>query len=314
MQFYDSLSALASAAIPADFVCIDTETANSTRSSLCAVGVALVRDGAVVAGTAELVDPQCEFNPFNTRVNGIDEAAVAGAQNLPMVWDDLTALCSGRTLAFHNATFDVGVLRSSAANYELPGFDAEVTCTMRLARRVWPTYPSYGLAVLCGELGIDLDHHQAGSDAAGCAEIALRLVEAVGATQLDELHAQLEMRPGLLGVDSFTPVWTTSTKLASLGPDPSANPDSPLYDTTVCFTGTLLSMIRRDAAELVSTSGGTFVNNMSKKVNLLVVGDADYIEFADGHRTGKLAKAAQLRADGEGPEIVREADFFRMIG
>lgn len=297
-----------------DFIGIDTETANSSRSSLCSIGIAVVADGQVVSEAEQVIDPECEFALFNTKVHGIDANLVAGAPTLPQVWGEVMRTCEGQRLIFHNAAFDMGVLRASAARYELPGFTGTVTCTMRLARRVWPTVPGYGLGVLAPRLGIDFDHHQAGSDASACAAVALAMIKDQGCTDLDSLHLALDSTPGRVSNEAFVGMTVpTQGSLANRAADPGANPDSPLHGLTVCFTGTLLAMIRRDAADLVCESGGEFVVNMSKKVDLLVVGDGDYIAFADGHQTGKLTKAAKLRADGEGPEIVREAEFFHLL-
>jgi len=315
MHRYMDMAELAAVAPKGDFVCVDTETANETRASLCAVGVAVVSDGRVVASAAELIDPRCGFNPFNTAVNGIDERAVVGARTLDEVWGDLVTLCNGQTLVCHNAAFDVSVLRASAAAVGIAGFDAEVSCTMRLARRVWPQCASYGLAYLSRELEIPLDHHEAGSDAEACGWVAVRLLEDAGAANIAELHAQVGMRAGRLSADSFAPisVRSSSTKLGRKDAAPDADTGSALFGKTVCFTGAMVAMERREAAELVTSAGATFVNTMSKNVDLLVVGDADFLSFADGRRTGKLQRAAELREGGQGPEIVREADFLRML-
>ena len=297
-----------------DFVGIDTETANSSRSSLCSIGIAVVADGEVVAEAEQTIDPECDFAFFNTKVHGLDTDSVAGAPTLPQVWDNIARICDGQRLIFHNAAFDMGVLRASAARYGLPGFTGSVTCTMRLARRVWPTVPGYGLGVLAPRLGIAFDHHQAGSDAWACASVALAMIKDQGCVDLDSLHLTLDSTPGRVTNEAFVGMSVASRgSLGNRAADPGADPDSPLHGLTVCFTGTLLAMIRRDAADLVCESGGDFVANMSKKVDLLVVGDGDYIAFADGHQTGKLTKAAKLRADGEGPEIVREAEFFHLL-
>jgi len=315
MQTYTNLTALAAASPAGDVVCVDTEPANETRSSLCAIGVTVLNGGEPVAAAAELIGPRCSFNPFNTMINGISADTVAGARTLAEAWDDVATICASRLVVCHNAEFDISVLRSSAATHGLVGFPCEVTCTMRLARRVWPNKASYGLKYLSNDLGIPLDHHQAGSDALACAWIAVNLLRDSDAADFPTLHKQLEMCPGVLAADPFTPIWvaTTNRKLANREPDPDADENHPLYGLVICFTGALLSMIRNDAAELVTTAGAEFVNTMSRRVDLLVVGDADFLSFADGHQTGKLAKAAKLREKGEGPEIVREADFFRMF-
>lgn len=301
-----------------DFVSIDTETANQTRSSLCAIGVALVSGGEVVAAAKEVVNPECDFSVFNTRVHGIDAGSVAGAPLLTDLWGSIAEICSGRHLAFHNAAFDVGVIRSTSARYGLSGFPASVTCTYRLARRVWPTAAGYGLGVLAPMLQIPLTHHDPESDATACALVALAMIREANTLTLEQLYASLGSTPGQLTIDSFTsaafPASAGTPSLTKQTADLGADESSPLYGLAVCFTGALLSMPRKDARDLACSAGADFVNSMSAKVDLLVVGDADFLQFADGHQTAKLEKAARIRAKGEkGPEIVREADFLQML-
>lgn len=69
-----------------DFITVDFETANSTRGSACAVGVAVVSGGEVVAEGSTLIDPECEFDAYCTAVNGLDERDVKGAPTLPQIW------------------------------------------------------------------------------------------------------------------------------------------------------------------------------------------------------------------------------------
>ena len=52
---------------------------------------------------------------------------------------------------------------------ELP--DAPYFCTVKLSRKVYPYLKHHRLNDVCDYMGIQLDHHDAGSDARGCALI-----------------------------------------------------------------------------------------------------------------------------------------------
>jgi DNA polymerase-3 subunit epsilon len=187
-----------------------------------------------------------------------------------------------------------------------------VLCSWRLARRVWSDYPAFGLSYLSGELGLDLDHHEAGSDAAACAAVVLAAQRYSGASDLNDLRSLLDMPLGSLSADSFVGVGTSGTVLNNEG-DRDADPNHPLYGLTLCFTGAMYSMTRREAAELITDVGADFKNSVSTKIDLLVVGDADFVQFADGHQTGKMKRAAKLKSDGEDIEIVTERDFLALL-
>ncbi len=61
------------------------------------------------------------------------------------------------------------------------------------------------------------------------------------------------------------------------------------------------------------TVGGNFRNSVSKKLDYLVIGDADFVQFADGWMTGKLRKTTELVAEGEAIEIIPERQFLELL-
>jgi DNA polymerase-3 subunit epsilon len=157
----------------------------------------------------------------------------------------------------HVATFDLGVLRQAVARYELPGIDMAATCSWRLARRTWPTFPAYGLSFLSTELGLNLDHHEAGSDAAASAGVVLAAMKEVGASSLDDMFDKFGMRPGRLTADSFVGVSAYGDDLRNMAGAEDADPDHPLYERCICFTGAMFSMTRGEAAERIVEFGAT---------------------------------------------------------
>ena len=55
-----------------NFAAIDFETANEQRTSVCSVGVVIVRDGEVVDNYYSLIRPEPEYYTYwNTRVHGL---------------------------------------------------------------------------------------------------------------------------------------------------------------------------------------------------------------------------------------------------
>lgn len=308
------MAPLPSAATKADFVALDFETANSSRSSACAVGLAVVRDGRVVEHGSTLINPEADFDGYNIAITGIGPKDVIDAPTFCEVWPQLSELLSGQVVAAHVATFDLGVLRQSVARYELPGIDAGAVCSWRLARRVWTEYPSFGLAYLSGALGLDLDHHEAGSDAAACAGVVLAAIRASEAISLDDMCERNGFLLGSLDPSSFIGLNSIAlSSLRNLEGAKDANPDHPLYGRQICFTGAMYSMTRREAAARIVEFGADFKGNVSAKVDMLVIGDADFVQFADGMQTGKMKRAAELKADGHDIEVMAERDFLSML-
>ena len=295
-----------------DFVAIDFETANSSRTSACAVGVALVRDGRVIDAGSTLINPDAEFSDYNIAVNHIHPADDADAPEFADIWPQLAELLDGQTIAAHVASFDIGVVRSSVARDELDGIDATAVCSWRLSKVVWPDLPAYGLGYVGKHLGIEFDHHNAGEDAGASANVILHAERKNKVGSVRGLCDRLGMTLGTLDPSSFTAL-DLSQALGNVDGDADADPNHPLYGQCLCFTGAMFSMQRKEAAERITVFGADFKNSMSAKVDILVIGDADFVAFADGHQTGKLKRAAQLEADGDEVEIISEKDFLALL-
>ena len=82
-----------------DFAAIDFETANFERSSVCAVGVVIVRGGKVVDQYYSLIRPEPEYYTYRcTQVHGLTEADTRCAPNFPEVWASIEPKIHGLPL------------------------------------------------------------------------------------------------------------------------------------------------------------------------------------------------------------------------
>ena len=70
-----------------DFAAIDFETANQYRSSVCSVGVVIVRNGEVAEKFYSLIYPRPDFFTYlTTQVHGLTMLDVEDARPLSDVW------------------------------------------------------------------------------------------------------------------------------------------------------------------------------------------------------------------------------------
>lgn len=161
-----------------DFAAIDFETANRETSSVCSVGVVVVRHGEVTDRIYRLIRPVPEYySRFHTQVHGLTLQDTAEAPPFPEVWRDIAPRIAGLTLVAHNSPFDEGCLRAVFAAYGLPYPGYVFRCTCRASRRFFGrSLPNHRLATVAARCGFDLTHHHhALADAEACAHIA-RLV------------------------------------------------------------------------------------------------------------------------------------------
>lgn len=156
---------------------IDFETANYSRASACALGVAVIEDGTVTVRAETLIKPPEACGWFRDdfiRIHGITPDDVRDAPAFDVVFEAFRPHLDGAVLAAHKASFDMGVLGALLGCYGIP-YACESLCTLQLARTAWPGLSAYNLAAVAAHLGVALDHHRAGSDAYAAARILLAL-------------------------------------------------------------------------------------------------------------------------------------------
>ena len=131
-----------------DFTAIDFETANMEPSSVCSMGLVVVRGGEVVDRFYSLIRPEPEYYCYwNTRVHGLTR-------------------------------FDERCLRAVFRTYCMDYPDYTFLCTCIASRRVFGReLPNHQLQTVAARCGYDLTrHHHALADAEACAAIALRIL------------------------------------------------------------------------------------------------------------------------------------------
>jgi DNA polymerase-3 subunit epsilon len=158
-----------------NFAAIDFETANFHMTSVCSVGIVVVRNGVVVDKFYELIRPAPNFYNFrNTQIHGLSVSDTASADLFPAVWARANALIADLPLVAHNSPFDQGCLRAAHLHYGMSYPDYTFACTCRLARRAFPGLVNHKLHTVAAHVGFDLrNHHHALADAEACAAIAM---------------------------------------------------------------------------------------------------------------------------------------------
>ena len=162
-----------------DFAAIDFETANEWPSSVCSVGIVIVRGGEIVDRFYSLIHPEPEYYQwFCRQVHGLGPEDTEDAPVFPDVWEKIEPLIEGLPLVAHNARFDEGCLRQVFRVYRMDYPDYELHDTLAASRRYYGRLlPNHQLHTVAAACGYDLtNHHHALADAEACAYIALKLL------------------------------------------------------------------------------------------------------------------------------------------
>jgi DNA polymerase-3 subunit epsilon len=164
-----------------DFVVIDVETANADVSSICQVGIATFRDGALADTWVSLVNPEDYFSPFNISIHGIDEDRVGDAPTWERVFPQVASLLQGRIVVSHTP-FDRLALARACDRYSLARCECTWLDSARVVRRAWPQFSrsGYGLSNVAAYFGIDYQAHDALEDARCAGLLLLRAVDETG--------------------------------------------------------------------------------------------------------------------------------------
>ncbi len=162
-----------------DFAAIDFETANEQRSSVCSVGVVVVRNGEITDSFYSLIHPEPDYYTYwTTRVHGLCSADTENAPVFSEVWKQVAPKIEGLPLVAHNKAFDESCLKAVFRTYQLDYPDYQFYCTLQMSRRIWKGLPNYQLHTVAAYCGYDLTrHHHALADAEACAHIALTLFD-----------------------------------------------------------------------------------------------------------------------------------------
>ena len=162
-----------------DFAAIDFETANEQPSSVCSVGVVIVRGGVVVDSFYSLIHPEPEyFRWFCQRVHGLGPCDTDDAPVFPYVWEKIAPLIEGLPLVAHNARFDEACLKAVHRVYQMDYPDYPFYDTLLASRRHFGCcLPNHQLQTVAAACNYKLQHHHhALADAEACAAIAMKLL------------------------------------------------------------------------------------------------------------------------------------------
>jgi len=147
------------------FTAIDFETASYPRWSICQTGIVRVVDGVITERRSWFNKPPKNYywKQFSD-IHGMTAATTAVSPTFNLIWPEIEPYVTGQQVVAHNGHgFDFHCIRAVLEYYALPPVQFSGHCTYRLLRN--------NLAALCREHDIELNHHDALSDALACAQL-----------------------------------------------------------------------------------------------------------------------------------------------
>jgi DNA polymerase-3 subunit epsilon len=160
-----------------NFTAIDFETATGKRDSACAVGIVTVENGSITEEYYSLIQPPGNaYFGMNIAVHGIRPHDTLNAPTFSELYPEIRKRLQDSIIVAHNEVFDRSVLKRTMEYYDLHygelGLADRWECTMRIYKA--KGFVPYKLNSCCARLSIPLNHHEALSDAIGCAKLYLQ--------------------------------------------------------------------------------------------------------------------------------------------
>lgn len=312
---------------PNEYVVIDIETTGlDTRfDSIIEVSAIRYKDGVEVERFAELSKPSSYdivfeedlstekdylFNgseyfkyvdDFITELTGITNEMLSKARDEEEVLKDFYNFIGKDILVGHNVNFDINFLYDAL----LPlGFELnnDYIDTLRLARWVNPELSHHRQSDMANLYKITVEQsHRAEADCFVCNQVFIKLIEDMNKKGLSFEDFKKSKSHKILDPNSIT-----SDK-------EEFDTTHPIYGKSVCFTGTLEKMQRKDALQIVADFGGIPTDSVTKTTNFLILGNNDYCKTIKDGKSSKHKKAENLILKGADLQILSENAFYEMI-
>lgn len=288
-----------------DFTVIDVETTGyfSGYDEIIEFSGVKVRNGKIVDSFSTLVNPTREIDEFISGLTGITNEMLETAPNMNDVIDKIVDFIGDDIIVGHNVSFDVNFIYDTLLEYRSQYLKNDFLDTLRLSRKLFKDLDNHQLCTLAHAFNKKyFPSHRGMNDCLATYELIQYIYKYLDDNEL-ELKSLFKRKYNSKRLDLKSIVVNVD----------EIDEDNPLFGLSVCFTGTLNKMVRKDALQLVANLGGKPMDSVTKETNLLVLGDVDYKNSKDDKKSNKYKKAEALILKGFDLKIISESTFLDMI-
>ena len=301
-----------------NYVVVDIETTgfNHSNDRIIEIAAAKYEYGQLSAKFQALVNPGMLLPADIVQLTGITQAEVDGAPMLEDISADFLAFIGTLPLVGHNAvSFDIPFL-SSQLQVDILN---TVVDTLPMARGAFPRLPRFGLEYLKSVFEFDFGPaHRAMADVETTNALLWaclapnryeqKMWSAYLKAVLSGEKVKRKSKPSSPSANSLHRV-----DIKAIKPRCDANPNHPLFNKNIVFTGEL-SIPRKDAMQMAVDCGAVLKSSVSSKTNYLVVGAQDMKKVGDDGVSNKELDAKRLNNMRKANiDIISEAEFMVLI-
>lgn len=295
---------------PEKYVVVDIETTGFSPEydSIIEISGIKVENNEIVDRFNSLVKPPIEkidLDTFIEELTGITNKELSTANEIQDVLMKFNEFIGNNILIGHNVSFDINFLYDNFLEYLDLYLDNDFIDTYRIFRKLYPNNNSHKLVDLCNVYRIsNYKSHRAFSDSE--------------ATYLAYNNLKDEIKDVYVDYEEFKNLFIRKDNrkrkrfnLNDLTFDESKiDKENYFYGKKCVFTGGLTRYVRKDAAQIVKNIGGSPQNNVTKKTDVLIIADKDYISK---NKSNSRKKAEKLYLEGQDIKIISETTFYSLI-
>lgn len=208
----------------AQFAVLDFETTGTSSrfGRAIEIGIVKMKNGKITDTYSSLINPGCQIPYQITVLTGISNDDVLNAPYFEDIIDEVETFLSDSIMVAHNLPFDLSFLKAEFTRAGKDVNDLPKICTLKLARKMYPSLPSKSLGNLVKHFKIRHAHaHRALGDATVTAKLLNKML-----TQLQEEY-HVEETGQLINFVSLPQQKSYRVLKKKLSDDFSSLPSSP---------------------------------------------------------------------------------------
>jgi DNA polymerase-3 subunit epsilon len=274
------------------FVALDFETANSSHSSACEIGLVKVKDGIIVDKFYSLIKPpENNYAKANILIHGINSEQTTDSPCFHEIWPRIKEFIGDNLIVAHNISFDATILYHTLNYYKIESPEYQGACTFEI----------YGcsLSEICQAFEIERQYHNALIDAEACALIYLNHLNGIvpDYSKSNTFHK----RNNVFDFSGHEKIGSTFLK-----PDfEHGDSNCPFYRRKIVITGVFENITRQEIAQLLKEKGADIDTNVTEKTDFIISG------VDPG--PSKIRKFEMLKTKGHDIKLLSETDFLNII-
>lgn len=292
-------------AFPEKYTIIDIETTGLSPAWDEIIEIAAIRyeKGVKTDEYLTLVHPENDVDEYITELTGITNEMLTDAPTISECIGAFADFVGESILVGYNVNFDINFIYDNMLQYLEKPLSNDFVDVMRIARKELPELKHHRQADVLKFFNINIDRaHRALNDCEACNSCFMALREHIiaGGTTLDGFCSLLCSKNGKRAKD----IKATSNEFDEC---------HQLYGKVCVFTGALEKMSRAEAMQLIANLGGIPADGVTKKTNLLILGNNDYCKTIKDGKSSKQKKAEKLILDGADLQVIPEQVFYDML-